>query len=73
MSAESLVSVRVSRHFPVSAERVFDAWIDPAVAARWLFATDGGRIVRAEVDARVGGAFAFVDRRDGADVAHTGI
>jgi uncharacterized protein YndB with AHSA1/START domain len=29
-------------------------------------------MVRAEIDARVGGKFCFVDRRDGEDVAHTG-
>ncbi len=30
-------------------------------------------MVRAEIDPRVGGAFCFVDRRDGEDVEHTGI
>lgn len=29
-------------------------------------------MVRAEIDARIGGSFAFVDRRDGKDVEHTG-
>ena len=72
MSTDPRGSVRLSRHFPVSAERVFDAWLDPAIARRWLFATPAGEMVRAESDGRVGGAFAFVERRDGEDVAHTG-
>jgi uncharacterized protein YndB with AHSA1/START domain len=65
-------SVRVSRAFRVSAERVFDAWLDPAKAGRFLFATPTGTMVKVEIDPRVGGAFLFVDRRDGVDVHHHG-
>ena len=64
--------VRVTRHFPFPAERVFDAWLDPKLAAKWLFATPTGRMVRAEIDPRVGGRYTFVERRDGEDVEHTG-
>lgn len=65
-------AVRVARHFDASAERVFDAWLDPHSAGRWLFAAANGQMVRVEVDARVGGRFAFVDRRNGEDVEHSG-
>lgn len=72
MTAPRKAAVRVSRHYPQSAERVFDAWLDPAIAGKFLFSTPAGQMVRAELDARVDGAFCFVDRRDGNDVAHYG-
>lgn len=64
--------VSVSRRFNASPERVFDAWLDPKLAGRWLFATPAGEMVRVEIDPRVGGEFTIVERRDGEDVEHTG-
>ncbi len=72
MNPESLVTIRVSRRFDASAERVFDAWLDTDRAGQWLFAAPNGQMVRVEIDARVGGKFNFTDRRDGEDVAHVG-
>ncbi len=72
MTTESPVEVRVTRHFSASPERVFDAWLDPAKAGKFLFATDDGEMVRVEIDARVGGRYAIVERRDGQDVEHVG-
>ena len=64
--------VRITRRFKASRERVFDAWLDPAIAGQWLFATALRPMARVTLDARVGGSFCFVDRQDGVDVAHTG-
>jgi uncharacterized protein YndB with AHSA1/START domain len=72
MSISDSAIIRVSRHLPVAPERAFDAWVDPAVASGWLFATPGGQIVRCDIDARPGGPFVITDRRDGEDVAHHG-
>jgi uncharacterized protein YndB with AHSA1/START domain len=71
MTVEPAGSIRISRLFEASAERVFDAWLDPKKAGKWLFATPTGQIVRVEIDARVGGSF-VITRRDGDDVEHVG-
>jgi uncharacterized protein YndB with AHSA1/START domain len=72
MTTSDTGTVRVSRRLAVAPERAFDAWVDPAVASRWLFATPGGQIVQCDIDARPGGAFVITDRRNGEDVAHHG-
>ena len=65
-------AVRVAGKFEASMERVFDAWLDPSIAGKWLFAMASRPMTRVAIDARVGGAFRFVDRNDGEQIEHTG-
>jgi len=65
-------ALTVTRKVDFTAEQVFDAWLDPKSAGKWLFATPTGEMVRVEIDARVGGRYTFVDRRNGVDVEHIG-
>jgi uncharacterized protein YndB with AHSA1/START domain len=71
MATEKPVSLQIVRRFGAAAERVFDAWLDPDTAGKWLFATESGQMILVEIDPRVGGSFNFT-RRDGDDVEHIG-
>ena len=66
------VSLQVKRRFNCSAEQVFDAWLDPNQASRWLFATPNGKMQRFEIDARVCGRFVIVEDRAGMTAYHSG-
>jgi len=66
------VTISVARRFGAPAERVFDAWLDPAVAGRWLFATATRPMTLVEIDARVAGSFRFAERSEGRLTQHTG-
>jgi uncharacterized protein YndB with AHSA1/START domain len=69
---QTLVTVKLSRRFNTTAEHLFDAWLDPQRARQFLFTRPGQVVVRAEIDAQVGGSFLFVARRDGKDIDHIG-
>ena len=73
MTTKATATVRATHRYDAAPERVFDAWLDPKVAGRFLFATPAGQMIRAETDPRVGGRFTFTDRRpDMGDVEHVG-
>ena len=70
--SERSAVIRVARSFGTPPERVFDAWLDPDVARRWLFATASQPMTDVAIDPRVGGSFRFAQRRDRASTEHTG-
>ena len=68
-SAAADAVVRIERVIAAPPERVFDAWLDPVLVARWLSPT--GR-AEAETDPRVGGTFRVVMLGDGIRLEHSG-
>lgn len=72
MGDNGILEVRAERVVPAAAARVFAAWLDPVQAAKFLFATEHGQIIRCEIDGQEGGEFTIVDRREGEDMEHFG-
>lgn len=71
------IEARVSHQFRAPAGQVYDDWLDPAKARRWMAAalqTMGlaGDMKQIEIDARVGGKFLFTDQRGEVEARHWG-
>lgn len=71
-TVERPAAICVRRRLGAPAVPVFDAWLDPELAGRWLFATASCPIAHVEIDARVAGAFRFADFRDGRMTEYAG-
>ena len=65
-------TIRVARRYDAPTAQVFAAWLDPALARLWLFATATRPMRDGEIDARVGGRYRFVEDRGGTIVEHRG-
>ena len=64
------VILTVSRDFDASPETLFDTWLDPAIAGKFLFATPDGEMLEVEIDPRVGARALIVERRASGDAHH---
>jgi uncharacterized protein YndB with AHSA1/START domain len=64
--------VRVTKGFRAPPERVFAAWLNANSAGTWLFATAARPIAEVDIDARIGGAFRFLERRRRSSTEYAG-
>ena len=51
--------IELKKVLPVSAEMVFDAWLDPESIKQWMCPMPGVTVPNPHVDPRVGGQFKF--------------
>jgi uncharacterized protein YndB with AHSA1/START domain len=65
------IKAQVIYRFTAPAEAVFDAWITANKVRRW-FGPGLGEMSRIAIDARVGGAFLFAQKRGLQEVEHIG-
>jgi uncharacterized protein YndB with AHSA1/START domain len=70
------VEAKAVLELSASAERVFDAWLDPHEVRAWSAQPVAGQpavdVRRVEVDARVSGKFTFSDMREEGEAVHWG-
>jgi uncharacterized protein YndB with AHSA1/START domain len=73
-SPPDTVDVTVQRAFAAPAERVFDAWLTPRLLGQWMFGPDvrEEKLLRLDVDPRVGGRFSMLVERGGERIDHVG-
>ena len=67
-----MTAVTVSRRIAASAERLFDAWLDPASLAVWMRRDDTGEPSQVVADPREGGAFSITMRDRFGSIVHVG-
>ncbi|MDB5334508.1 MAG: hypothetical protein JWN70_127 [Planctomycetaceae bacterium] len=74
MGPSPTVTVSVTRQFAATTEQVFDAWLDPAMIGKFMFGPQlrDEEVVHLKVDARIGGTFSFLVRRQGTEIDHVG-
>lgn len=72
MREVSICTVKVTRDFDITAELLFDSWLEPGKASKFLFATPTGVMKVCEIDAVVGGRFCIIETRGSVDAEHRG-
>ncbi|MDJ1007563.1 MAG: metalloregulator ArsR/SmtB family transcription factor [Paracoccaceae bacterium] len=66
------LALEVSHHIPAPREKVFDAWLDPKMLAKFMTPGPNMSVPTATSDARVGGRFLVVMRAGDNDMPHAG-
>ena len=72
VAGSAAATLRLQRRFDADIERVFTAWTDPLLLARW-FGPPGFSVLDCEADLRVGGRYSIViSDGTGARITHFG-
>ena len=68
----SELSLKVSRTIKAPIERVYNAWLDPTMLAKFMIAGEGMTVPKAETDAREGGRFSIIMAAGAQEMPHGG-
>ena len=55
----------VTYRFDASPEDVFNAWVDPEFVGKWWFTGPTSEANTTRIDARLGGKYEIIDKREG--------
>ncbi|WP_299951808.1 SRPBCC domain-containing protein [uncultured Ruegeria sp.] len=67
------LSLEITRAIPHPPEKVFDAWLDPAMLAKFMLPGPNMSVPEARSDAKVGGRFKIIMRApEAGDLPHEG-
>ncbi len=65
------LSLTVTRRINQPAAKIFEAWLDPKMMAQYMVPNEDFTVPQAEIDAKVGGRFSFIVKKD-KDNPHAG-
>ena len=71
-AAKDDAPVCLSRTYSVAPDALFEAWLAPKIARRWLFRPPDTRLVRMELNASVAGRFSITVNRAGNESQYSG-
>jgi uncharacterized protein YndB with AHSA1/START domain len=66
------LSLTISRRIKAPATKLFDAWLDPLMLARFMRGGEGVTVIEASTEARVGGRFSVLMKVGDKEVPHAG-
>ena len=66
------LALEVSRVIDAPKKRLFDAWLDPQMLARFMTPADGVTVPEAKTDPKEGGRYLIVMRTPERDLPHSG-
>jgi uncharacterized protein YndB with AHSA1/START domain/DNA-binding transcriptional ArsR family regulator len=58
------LSLTVTRRINAPAQKIFEAWLNPEMMAKYMVPDAGFSVPKAEIDAKVGGRFSFIVKKD---------
>jgi uncharacterized protein YndB with AHSA1/START domain len=66
------LELKLTRHIPALPERVYQAWLDPAVMVRFFHGHPDHSVTSADTDPRLGGSYRVVMNDGTKDIPHWG-